>query len=78
MFMDTVPKVGSEVFLKTELDDKLGPSIEDQKFLKLMNREFDKDLHGHWIAPLPFRSTRPCLSNNKQLLGELEVFRQVL
>lgn len=34
-------------------------------FLDIMNREFSKTSDGHWIGPLPFRSSRPTLPNNR-------------
>lgn len=56
--------VGS-VFQKTEHDEKLGPSIDDQKFIEIMNSSFKKDADGRWTAPLPFKENRPILPNNK-------------
>ena len=29
-----------------------------------MNREFKRDVHGKWTAPLPFCLNRPVLQNN--------------
>ena len=42
-------------------------SIEDIQFLKLMDTEFKKNETGNWEAPLPFRSPRPRLPNNRAL-----------
>lgn len=40
-------------------------SCKDREFLRLMDREFTKDCEGYWTAPLPFRSYRPKLPDNK-------------
>ncbi|XP_069104772.1 uncharacterized protein [Argopecten irradians] len=53
------------IFQRTRDDEKLGLSREDQEFLKIMDRDFIKDLHGRWTAPLPFKPHRPRLPNNK-------------
>ncbi|XP_069106579.1 uncharacterized protein [Argopecten irradians] len=53
------------IFQRTRDDEKLGFSREDQEFLKIMDRDFRKDLHGRWTAPLPFKPHRPRLPNNK-------------
>lgn len=57
--------VVSSVFQKTEHDEKLGPSIDDQRFIEIMNSSFKKDADGRWTAPLPFKENRPTLPNNK-------------
>jgi hypothetical protein len=56
---------GVTVFQQTKDDEKLGMSIEDKYFLKIMDDEFHKDPSGNWIAPLPFRTPRQSLPNNK-------------
>lgn len=55
-----------DLFVRTAQDEKIGPSAEDKEFLNLMEKEFHKDESGNWSAPLPFRSPRPKLPNNKQ------------
>ena len=45
--------------------NKIGLSIEDKKFLDLMNTEFKKATNGHWTAPLPFRSDKRNMPNNR-------------
>ena len=54
------------VFERTKDDDKLGMSHEDKQFLKQMNSEFKRDSTGSWVAPLPFRSPRQSLPNNRE------------
>ena len=53
------------VFATSKHDNEIGPSVEDREFLELMGSEMKKDVCGKWIAPLPFRSPRPTLPNNK-------------
>ena len=59
--------IGDSVFERTSEDNKPGMSIEDSQFLKLMDTEFKKNDTGNWEAPLPFRSPRPTLPNNRAL-----------
>ncbi|XP_051753063.1 uncharacterized protein LOC127514335 [Ctenopharyngodon idella] len=40
-------------------------SFEDQAFLKIMERDFHKDETNFWVTPLPFKSPRPLLPNNR-------------
>ncbi|XP_075438936.1 uncharacterized protein LOC142481354 [Ascaphus truei] len=57
--------LGSTVFQTTKDDDKQAPSMEDKEFLRLMDKELFKDELGSWVAPLPFRSPRRRLPNNR-------------
>ncbi|KAI3353805.1 hypothetical protein L3Q82_005027 [Scortum barcoo] len=63
--IQTKDDVGKLIFKQTADDDKLALSGEDQIFLDIMNREFHKDEANNWVAPLPFRSTRQRLPNNR-------------
>ena len=63
----TLPDIGNNVFQKTKRDDRPGLSIEDKRFLELINKEFSRDSSGHWTAPLPFRPKRPELPNNRDM-----------
>ena len=54
----------SEIFCTTANDETPGLSTEDRHFIELMNREFKRDVHGKWTAPLPFCSNRSVLPNN--------------
>ena len=56
--------ISHEVFARTPDDDKKGMSPEDEEFLELMSKGFTKT-DGHWSAPLPFRTPRPRLPNNR-------------
>ncbi|KAK3088641.1 hypothetical protein FSP39_021780 [Pinctada imbricata] len=57
--------VKENIFLKTDNDEKIAPSIEDNIFLEIMDRNLRKDDDGHWVAPLPFHPSRPPLPNNR-------------
>ncbi|KAK3087380.1 hypothetical protein FSP39_005210 [Pinctada imbricata] len=54
------------LFHRTEDDNKPGMSVEDRTFIALMDRNMKKDPSGHWIAPLPFKGSRPSLPNNRK------------
>lgn len=57
--------IKDNIFMKTEHDEKVSPSIEDKIFLELMDKGFQKNSDGRWEAPLPFRTERQRLPNNK-------------
>ena len=54
-----------DIFQRTKDDNKIGLSVEDRAFVQLMDREFRKDSTGHWSAPLPFRTAKPKMPNNR-------------
>lgn len=54
------------IFLCTKDDDKVGPSMEDLAFLRIMEEEIKQDKSNSWVAPLPFRTPRLRLPNNRQ------------
>ena len=58
--------LGSKIFQRTEDDNKVAPSIEDKLFIKLMDKESYIDDGNSWVAPLPFRRSRPLLPNNRE------------
>lgn len=62
----TCTDVGKLIFSQTENDYKLAASVEDELFLQIMNQEFCKDDANSWVAPLPFRTPRQRLPNNRQ------------
>ena len=57
----------TNVFQTTEHDEKVGSSIQDDKFLKVMESGFVKGPDNRWVAPLPFLDGRPVLDNNRPL-----------
>ncbi|XP_033761536.1 uncharacterized protein LOC117343299 [Pecten maximus] len=56
----------SDIFHRTERDNKPGRSVEDKNFLSLMEDQMKKHKTGQWIAPLPFKENRSRLPNNKK------------
>ncbi|XP_062593639.1 uncharacterized protein LOC134255146, partial [Saccostrea cucullata] len=56
----------SQIFDRTKDDNIPGMSIEDREFLEIMEKKCHKDETGHWSAPLPFKSNRDRLPNNKE------------
>ena len=54
------------IFIRTEQDEKVGLSAEDREFLGIMDGEFCMHSSGNWVAPLPFKSSRQRLPNNRQ------------
>ena len=54
------------IFQRQSDDNKQSLSVEDREFLEIMNTHFQKDSDGHLSAPLPFKSDRPRLPNNRE------------
>ncbi len=71
--------IGQTLFIRSENDNKSALSIEDEVFLKIMEKDAFQDNSNSWVAPLPFRSPRPVLSNNReQALSRLSSLRRTL
>ncbi|XP_033991975.1 uncharacterized protein LOC117487461 [Trematomus bernacchii] len=71
--------LGQTIFTRTANDHKLAPSVEDMKFLKIMEAEFHQDSSKSWVGPLPFRLPRQRLPNNrKQAQDRLASLRRTL
>ncbi|XP_061908363.1 uncharacterized protein LOC133653277 isoform X1 [Entelurus aequoreus] len=69
--------LGNTIFQSTKDDDQVGLSIEDRMFLDFMDREMTMDDTNSWVAPLPFRSPRQRLPNNRQqVLSRLTTLRR--
>lgn len=56
-------ELGISVFTRHTKDKKPVLSFEDKRFLNVV-QEFCQNEQKSWVAPLPFRSPRPCLPNN--------------
>ena len=54
------------IFRKTREDERQGLSVEDRKFLSIMQKDFAKDSNGNWVAPLPFQGNAPNLTSNRE------------
>ncbi|XP_076879123.1 uncharacterized protein LOC143527737 [Brachyhypopomus gauderio] len=63
--MGTREGIGQSVFQRSASDHQLAPSMEDLSFLQLMDDECYQDSSNSWVAPLPFRSPRQRLPNNR-------------
>ena len=57
--------LGCTVFQQTKDDNKVAPSIEDTIFLEIMEHGLRKDEDNSWVAPLPFKSPRRHLPDNR-------------
>ena len=57
--------MGHSIFRHTSSDNKLAPSIDDVRFLHIMDSEVHQDDSNSWVAPLPFKSPRRRLPNNR-------------
>ena len=53
------------MFKRLPEDNKIGLSSDDRDFLKIMDDKFQKDKSGLWTAPLPFKSSRLPLPDNR-------------
>lgn len=72
-------RLGLTVFQKTDNDHRGAMSFEDELFLSIMQREVHQDKENNWVAPLPFKSPRPLLPNNRELaLSRLSSLRRTL
>ena len=56
---------GCELFRSTAADNEVSLSIEDQRFLQVMEKQVHKNVSGHWEMPLPFREETTQLPNNR-------------
>ncbi|XP_073769028.1 uncharacterized protein [Danio rerio] len=64
-FTCDVDCLGDNVFQRTKEDNQVAPSIQDATFMKIMDEGLRKDSNNSWVAPLPFKSPRPRLPNNR-------------
>ncbi|XP_062600197.1 uncharacterized protein LOC134261817 [Saccostrea cucullata] len=56
----------TDIFVKTPQDNEPGLSVNDREFLKIMDNECYRDENGNWTAPLPFKTSREKLPNNRE------------
>lgn len=57
--------LGSKIFQRTKDDYKIA-SIEDKQLIELMDKVIFIDEGNSWVAPLPLRTSRSHLPNNKE------------
>lgn len=58
--------LGSKIFQYTEDNNKVAPPIENKQLIELMENEILINEGNSWVAPLPFRTSRPRLPNNRE------------
>lgn len=65
LFVMEHTKTIRSVFQHSTNDERPAPSLEDQGFLHIMEKEMYQDETNSWVAPLPFRLPRRCLLNKE-------------
>ena len=58
--------LGDHVFARTNNDNKPGMSVEDRKFIQIMNNSLSRNESGSWEAPLPLCEETKWLPNNRE------------
>ena len=58
--------LGANVFACTKGDNRPGTSVEDRKFIHIMNSSLTKNESGSWAAPLPVREGFNRPPNNRE------------
>ena len=56
---------GGDLFRSAPDDSEVSLSIEDWRFLRVMEEQTHKNSSGHWDMPLPFRDVNTVLPNNR-------------
>lgn len=64
-----IDSLGARVFEKTKDDEKVGMSVEDKKFMNIMDEHCKKNTEGHWSAPLPLKTEHLGADNREQALS---------
>lgn len=57
----------NDIYHTTPYDDEAAMSIEDRRFLNIMDTSIHKNQEGNWETPLPFRSDNTILPNNRDV-----------
>ena len=70
-----------DVYRVTQNDNDVGLSIEDGRFMEIMEKRIHKNKLGNWEMPLPFLSQNVSMPNNrgyavKHLTGLLRTFKR--
>ena len=71
----------NDISYSTSKDSKTTMSWEDRSFLEMMNNGIHKNESDNWEMPLPFRSSKVVMPNNREqalnrLLGLLRTFKK--
>lgn len=56
----------TDVFHTTDRDNESSMSVEDRRFMQIMERGIRKNEKGNWEMPLPLRSSKVSLPNNRE------------
>lgn len=72
--------IAEDVYRLTQNDSDVGLSIEDRRFMEIMEKGIHKNKLGNWEMPLPFRSQNVSMPNNrcyavKRFNGLLRTFK---
>lgn len=59
------PTTLDAVFRRTRDDNQVAPSIQDMTFMEIMDEGLHEDSNNSWVAPIPFKSPRPRLADNR-------------
>lgn len=62
----TAENLGQSIFCRTTSDHRFAPSINDTRFLQIMDNKVCQDSSNSWVAPLPFQTPRRRLPNNRE------------
>ena len=60
----TIP-AKEDVYRVTSSNNDVGLSIEDRRFIEIMENGIHKNAQGNWEMPLPFRSSNVSMPNNR-------------
>ena len=76
-----VTSTKEDVYRTTGSDNDVGLSIEDRRFIEIMENGIHKNAQGNWEMPLPFRSHNVFMPNNrsyavKRLNGLLQTLKR--
>lgn len=58
--------LAQNVFEQTKHDNRPGLSVEDRKFINIMDTGMEMNESGSWVAPLPFRNEVTQLPNSRE------------
>ena len=71
-YAECIEEPDDTIYKTTGDDNELGMSVEDRRFLDIMEKGVHKNHHGNWEMPRPFRPDVICMPNNRsQALNRL-------
>ncbi|KAK3752635.1 hypothetical protein QZH41_000499 [Actinostola sp. cb2023] len=77
----TRKSIENDVYHTTASDNEPSHSLEDRRFLEIMQENIHKNDKGNWVMPLPFRSENVKMPNNRnqaesRLTGLLKILKR--